>query len=167
MGKCYSDSLFQNCMRANQFSIIPRNLCILYFLLYHVGTVGLSFKKIGFKKGMMIGFWAMALGAFILCQGHSGDISIWFVVLLGLANSLVWAGMWPLSLEGLGRFIKPGASVMIMGLCGNAILPLFYRWPLICIMPLCILGIIPLLSVPCILCFLRPQNKKMDLLNWC
>jgi fucose permease len=57
---------------------------------------------------------------------HTADISIWFVVLLGLANSLVWAGIWPLALDGLGRFTKLGASIMIMGLCGNAILPLFY-----------------------------------------
>jgi glucose/galactose transporter len=60
--------------------------------------------------------------------GHTGDISIWFVVLLGLANSLVWAGLWPLALDGLGRFTKLGASVMIMGLCGNAIVPLFYGY---------------------------------------
>ncbi|HMI67047.1 MAG TPA: sugar MFS transporter [Cyclobacteriaceae bacterium] len=60
--------------------------------------------------------------------GHSADISIWFVVLLGLANSLVWAGLWPLALDGLGRFTKLGASVMIMGLCGNAIVPLFYGY---------------------------------------
>ena len=60
--------------------------------------------------------------------GHSADISIWFVVLLGLANSLVWAGLWPLALDGLGRFTKLGASVMIMGLCGNAILPLLYGY---------------------------------------
>jgi FHS family L-fucose permease-like MFS transporter len=59
---------------------------------------------------------------------HVTDISIWFVVLLGLANSLVWAGIWPLALDGLGRFTKTGASVMIMGLCGNAIMPLFYGY---------------------------------------
>ncbi|MCE7041854.1 sugar MFS transporter [Dyadobacter sp. CY312] len=58
--------------------------------------------------------------------GHQTDISIWFVVLLGLANSLVWAGIWPLALDDLGRFTKLGASIMIMGLCGNAIMPLFY-----------------------------------------
>jgi len=57
---------------------------------------------------------------------HTADISIWFVVLLGFANSMVWASMWPLALDGLGRFTKLGASLMIMGLCGNAILPLIY-----------------------------------------
>ena len=58
--------------------------------------------------------------------GYSADISLWFVVLLGLANSLVWAGIWPWALKDLGRYTKLGASVMIMGLCGNAILPLIY-----------------------------------------
>ncbi len=60
--------------------------------------------------------------------GHRTDISIWFVVLLGLANSLIWAGIWPLALNGLGRFTKLGASILIMGLCGNAIMPLFYGY---------------------------------------
>jgi MFS transporter, FHS family, L-fucose permease len=60
--------------------------------------------------------------------GHTTDISIWFVVLLGLVNSLVWAGIWPLALDGLGRFTKLGASILIMGLCGNAILPLLYGY---------------------------------------
>jgi FHS family L-fucose permease-like MFS transporter len=60
--------------------------------------------------------------------GLTSDVSIWFVVLLGLANSLVWAGIWPLALDGLGRFTKLGASIMIMGLCGNAIMPLIYGY---------------------------------------
>jgi FHS family L-fucose permease-like MFS transporter len=62
----------------------------------------------------------------VVLLGHEADVSIWFVVLLGLANSLVWAGIWPLALDGLGRFTKLGASIMIMGLCGNAIMPLLY-----------------------------------------
>ncbi|MGB4398110.1 MAG: sugar MFS transporter [Daejeonella sp.] len=60
--------------------------------------------------------------------GHTADISIWFVVMLGLANSLVWAGLWPLALDGLGRFTKIGASLLVMGLAGNAILPLVYGY---------------------------------------
>lgn len=64
----------------------------------------------------------------VIFLGHAADVSIWFVVLLGFANSLVWAGIWPLALDGLGKFTKLGASIMIMGLCGNAILPLFYGY---------------------------------------
>ena len=58
--------------------------------------------------------------------GYSVDISIWFIPLLGISNALTWAGIWPLALDGLGRFTKVGASLLIMGLCGNAILPLIY-----------------------------------------
>ena len=58
--------------------------------------------------------------------GHRVDISIWFLVLLGLANSMIWAGIWPLALDGLGEFTKLGSSFLIMGLSGNALLPLLY-----------------------------------------
>lgn len=64
----------------------------------------------------------------VLVLGHKTDISIWFLVLLGLPNSLIWAGIWPLALDGLGRFTKIGASFLIMGLCGNAILPSIYGY---------------------------------------
>ncbi|MDB5242630.1 MAG: major facilitator transporter [Spirosoma sp.] len=72
-------------------------------------------------------FIIFARGTFTFL-GHTTDVSIWFVVLLGLANSLIWAGIWPLALDGLGRFTKLGASILIMGLCGNAIMPLFYGY---------------------------------------
>lgn len=58
--------------------------------------------------------------------GHRADISIWFIVLLGFANSMIWAGIWPLSMDRLGRFIKIGAAILIMGLSGNALMPLLY-----------------------------------------
>jgi FHS family L-fucose permease-like MFS transporter len=60
--------------------------------------------------------------------GHTVDISIWFIVMLGLANSLVWAGIWPVALKNLGRFTKVGASILIMALCGSAVFPLFYGY---------------------------------------
>lgn len=66
-------------------------------------------------------------GSYIIL-GHKADISIWFIVSLGLANSLVWAGIWPLALNNLGRFTKVGSSVLIMALCGSAIFPLLYGY---------------------------------------
>lgn len=58
--------------------------------------------------------------------GHEANVSIWFLVALGFPNSLIYAGIWPLSIHGLGRFTKIGSSLLVMGLCGNAILPLLY-----------------------------------------
>jgi len=59
---------------------------------------------------------------------HTADISIWVLVLLGLSNSLMWSALWPLSLDGLGRFTKMGGSILIMGLCGSAIIPIAYGY---------------------------------------
>jgi len=78
--------------------------------------------------GMMFTLFIVYSHGSVVFLGHVTDLSIWFVVLLGFANSLVWAGIWPLALDGLGRFTKLGASIMIMGLFGNAIVPLFYGW---------------------------------------
>ena len=60
--------------------------------------------------------------------GHTADLSIWVLVLLGLSNSLMWSGIWPLALDGLGRFTKVGGSILIMGLCGSAIVPVIYGY---------------------------------------
>ena len=76
--------------------------------------------------GLSLSFLIILSHGHVNIFGHSSDISIWFVVMLGLANSLVWAGIWPLALDGLGKFTKLGASIMIMGLSGNAIMPLLY-----------------------------------------
>lgn len=71
------------------------------------------------------GFILIAEGP-ITIFGHPTDWSIWFVVLLGFANSLIGPGIWPMALDGLGRFTKIGSSLMVMGLSGNAILPMIY-----------------------------------------
>jgi len=60
--------------------------------------------------------------------GHTANLSIWLLVLLGLSNSLMWSTLWPLALNGLGRFTKMGGSILIMGLCGSAIIPIFYGY---------------------------------------
>jgi FHS family L-fucose permease-like MFS transporter len=60
--------------------------------------------------------------------GHTASFSLWILVLLGLSNSLMWAAIWPLALNGLGRFTKMGGSILIMGLCGSAIVPLIYGY---------------------------------------
>lgn len=78
--------------------------------------------------GLLFSLGILLIAGPVKFLGHNADASIWFVVLLGLANSLVWAGIWPLALDGLGRFTKIGASVMIMGLCGNALVPLSYGY---------------------------------------
>lgn len=66
---------------------------------------------------------------FALCAIFSnGLISVVFVALLGLANSLMWPSIWPLAIAGLGRFTKTGSSLLVMAISGAALLPLLYGY---------------------------------------
>jgi len=49
-----------------------------------------------------------------------------FLALLGFANALVWPAVWPLALEGLGKYTATGSALLIMGIAGGALLPLVY-----------------------------------------
>ncbi len=52
--------------------------------------------------------------------------SVMFLALLGFANALVWPAVWPLALEGLGKYTAAGSALLIMGIAGGAILPMVY-----------------------------------------
>jgi len=54
--------------------------------------------------------------------------SVLFIALLGLANALVWPAIWPLAIHDLGKFIKTGSALLIMGIAGGAILPLIWGY---------------------------------------
>ena len=54
--------------------------------------------------------------------------TVLFVALLGLANAVVWPAVWPLAIHDLGRFIKTGSALLIMGIAGGAILPLLWGY---------------------------------------
>ena len=49
-----------------------------------------------------------------------------FVALLGMANALVWPTIWPLALEGLGKYTAQGSALLIMAIAGGALLPLLF-----------------------------------------
>jgi FHS family L-fucose permease-like MFS transporter len=52
--------------------------------------------------------------------------SVMCLALLGLANAMVWPAIWPLALQGLGRYTASGSAVLIMAIAGGAVLPLLY-----------------------------------------
>ncbi|MFU8843324.1 MAG: sugar MFS transporter [Bacteroidales bacterium] len=56
----------------------------------------------------------------------TGYTSILMIAALGFANSIMWPAIWPLAIDGLGKFIKIGSAMLIMGIAGGALLPLAY-----------------------------------------
>ncbi|KAA5821849.1 sugar MFS transporter [Algibacter amylolyticus] len=64
---------------------------------------------------------------FSLCiLNTTGFTSIMFVAALGVANALVWPAIWPLTLDGLGKFTKTASALLIMAISGGAIIPPLY-----------------------------------------
>lgn len=57
-----------------------------------------------------------------------GYASVLCVALLGLSNALMWPAIWPLSINGLGKFMNTGSALLIMAIAGGATLPLLYGW---------------------------------------
>ena len=58
----------------------------------------------------------------------TGFTSVLFISLLGIANALVYPAIWPLAINGLGRFTKIGSSFLIMAIAGGALIPLLYGY---------------------------------------
>ncbi|MFZ2905917.1 MAG: sugar MFS transporter [Cyclobacteriaceae bacterium] len=65
------------------------------------------------------------LGILFTCAAlfTTGYISVGFVAALGLANALMWPAIWPLAIEGLGKFTERGSALIIMGIAGGAVIP--------------------------------------------
>ncbi len=91
---------------------------------YVIGIIGIP-KYFSQKQALVISSVLGIVFAFIALM-TKGFTSVMFVALFGLANSLMWPSIWPLAIKGLGRFTKVGSSMMVMAICGAAIIPLLY-----------------------------------------
>ncbi|MGK6352873.1 sugar MFS transporter [Parapedobacter sp. DT-150] len=88
-------------------------VCIPKYVSQRVALIGCA------SLGVVFGVSAIFTG---------GVVSIVFIALLGLANSLIWPSVWPLAIDGLGRFTKIGSSLLVMAISGAAVIPLMYGW---------------------------------------
>jgi MFS transporter, FHS family, L-fucose permease len=66
----------------------------------------------------------MVFSAFVIL--FSGYTSVLFLALLGFANAVMWPAIWPLAIEGLGKYTKLGSALLIMAIAGGALLPLVW-----------------------------------------
>lgn len=128
----YAGTMNLNLIEAKVFPsyTLTAQICAYFIGIFFIPKFfsQLTALRVSTILGIVLTFLIIYANGQVTFLGHTTDISIWFVVMLGLANSLVWAGIWPLALDGLGRFTKIGASLMVMGLVGNAILPMVYGY---------------------------------------
>jgi MFS transporter, FHS family, L-fucose permease len=117
----------------NQAKLLPSYVLSFTILGYLIGILAIpsylhqrTALRICVCLGILISILIVGLQGTWTWNGITMQISVWLMVVLGLANSLTWGGIWPLAIQGLGSLTKVGSSLMIMGLCGNAIMPLLY-----------------------------------------
>ncbi|HNP21513.1 MAG TPA: sugar MFS transporter [Panacibacter sp.] len=99
---------------------------IFMILSYAVGVFAIP-KIIRQRKALQLcgaaGFLLTLLAIFI-----SGNTSVWCIAMLGLFNAMLWPNIWPLALDGLGKFTSRGSALLIMGIIGGALTPLIYGY---------------------------------------
>jgi glucose/galactose transporter len=87
---------------------------------YFVGIIAIP-KYISQAKALQ--YFAMLGVVFaIIASITDGYTSILMIAALGFANSIMWPAIWPLAIEGLGKFIKIGSALLIMGIAGGGYL---------------------------------------------
>jgi glucose/galactose transporter len=85
-----------------------------------------------------------------------------FVALLGLANALVWPTIWPLALEGLGKYTAQGSALLIMAIAGGALLPLLFGK----VAQVSEMQLAYLVGIPCYLFILYYAIKGHKVTSW-
>ncbi len=128
----YADSMGMDLLEAKAFPSYTLGCTMIGYIL---GIILIP-KYISQKKalimctllGLVLSLGVVFADFDMTLFGHRANASIFFLNALGFPNALIYAGIWPLSIHGLGKFTKTGSSLLIMGLCGNAILPLIYGY---------------------------------------
>jgi FHS family L-fucose permease-like MFS transporter len=92
----------------------------------------------GAMCGRLVGFFAMqkirarpalvfvsSIASLLIVTGilTHGHVAMWAIVACGLFNSVMWPCIFPMSVEGLGRFTSHGSGILIMMVVGGAIVP--------------------------------------------
>ena len=111
------------------FSASDAKFFTTFTLLAMVVTYGLGAILIPkyLKQGMALKISAVLGVVFSICiLFTTGFTSVLFVAFLGVSNALVWPAVWPLTLDGLGKFTKTASALLIMAISGGAIIPPLY-----------------------------------------
>lgn len=66
-----------------------------------------------------------ALGVVLVICSYlsSGYLSVACIAALGFANAMMWPAIFPLAIRELGRHTETGSAILIMAICGGAVLP--------------------------------------------
>ena len=97
-----------------------------YGLLLGYVTGIICIPKYISQRKALVGSSVLSIVLVLLAIFSNGMTAVVCFALLGFSNAAMWPAIWPLAIDGLGRFTKIGAALLIMGIVGGAVLPPLY-----------------------------------------
>jgi glucose/galactose transporter len=85
-----------------------------------------TIPKIFSQRSVLIFNTILSIILVLAAMFTKGMVAVVCFAGLGFSNAIMWPAIWPLAMEGLGKFTKTGAALLIMGIVGGALLPLVY-----------------------------------------
>lgn len=116
----------------------------VFLVIYSI--VNLSFEQIAtFLIFIVLNFGAFAIGRSVAARAllvfalvniglilatvlGTGSWAMWTLLAVGLFNSIMWSNIFTLAITGLGAHTSQGASLLVMGILGGALIPLLQGW---------------------------------------
>lgn len=102
---------------SQRVALIGCSVLALFFALMAITTSPVTMLSFSFPDLMTFKMIEITIPTTVL-----------FISLLGIANSLMWPAIWPLALDGAGRYLKLGSALLIMAIAGGAVMPLVYGY---------------------------------------
>ena len=104
----------------------------------------------------------MAIGLILVSISNAGSLAMWTIVSVGLCNSIMFAVIFSLSVNGLGRFTPQASGLLSTAIVGGAVVSSLmglikdsYSWKIAFILPLLCYGYITLFGT---IAFRRNNN---------
>ena len=134
--------LYGHELKVASFGVLTSYTMVCMVLGYLIGVVAIP-RWLSQQGALVLSGLAgllLTLGV-VMGSSHAGGISqallgwagiepvpdtVMCLAMLGLANAMVWPAIWPLALQGLGRYTASGSALLIMAISGGALLPLSY-----------------------------------------
>lgn len=119
----YSRSLGFNLDQTKYFTSFTLGAMLLGYLL----SIALIPRYISQQRFLLYSA-ILGLALTLLTYFSEGSTAVLSIALLGLANAVMWPAIFPLAINGLGRFTQIGSALLIMGIAGGALLPQLYGY---------------------------------------
>ncbi|HVD99225.1 MAG TPA: sugar MFS transporter [Cytophagaceae bacterium] len=109
---------------ANYIETFARDLTQYYWGAAMIGRFIGAILLLRFSIRNSVAFCAsMSVLLILLSIFTVGKISVWFVVCVGLFNSILFPSLFTLGVNGLGKFSIDGSAILIMFIVGGAVVP--------------------------------------------